>query len=67
MALRTVTFSRSSQLFLFLLCPRQEQSNLEASLKSLEADLVKNKERMEQLKVQLYAKFGRSINLDADD
>nr|CAG4641364.1 EOG090X0JBP [Eulimnadia texana] len=43
------------------------KSDLEKEITSLEEECTKLKEGMSDLKTQLYAKFGSSINLEADD
>lgn len=37
---------------------------IEESVSTIEGDLSTVREEMEQLKVQLYARFGKSINLE---
>ncbi|KAF3933540.1 hypothetical protein ABW19_dt0200776 [Dactylella cylindrospora] len=43
----------------------KEGKELEGEIEELEGRIRGEKERMEELKVVLYAKFGRSINLEA--
>ena len=45
----------------------QEQGKSDKSMEEIDNQIRETKDRMEALKAILYAKFGRSINLDTDD
>ena len=40
------------------------RENIEESVSAIEGKLTTIREEMEQLKIQLYARFGKSINLE---
>lgn len=52
---------------LSILAPYQEQVSTDGAIAAIDAEMAKYSERMDALKVVLYAKFGRSIRLDVDD
>ena len=43
------------------------KERLDADIATLESKCESHKETLSELKVQLYAKFGSNINLEADD